>query len=239
MFNILYSIKRRLGIATAEEYKTHLVSVGIKIGAHTKFFSSKITIDEQRPWMIEIGDYTKITSGVMILQHDYSRSVIRRVYGQVVGESKKTIIGDNVFIGVNAIILMGTHIGNNSIVGAGSIVSGVFPDNVVIAGNPGKIICTIEDYYNKRKGSYLDEAIETFLEFKRKKGREPTIQEMGSFWPLFLPKSVSELKKEKIYTNLSGDDEDDIIKCWLKEEAPFSDYQEFKDFIYKKVINDA
>lgn len=46
---------------------------------------------------------------------------------------------------------MGTQLGNNVIVGAGSVVHGKFPDNVVIAGNPAKIICTLEEHYNNRK----------------------------------------------------------------------------------------
>lgn len=53
---------------------------------------------------------------------------------------KKITIGDNVWIGGGVIILKGTFIGNNSIVGAGSVVKGVFGDNVVIAGNPARVI---------------------------------------------------------------------------------------------------
>lgn len=49
-------------------------------------------------------------------------------------------IGDNCFIGMNSIILKGTIIGNNVVVGAGSVVHGKFPDNCIIAGNPAKII---------------------------------------------------------------------------------------------------
>lgn len=49
-------------------------------------------------------------------------------------------IGDNVFIGMNSIILKGTNLGNNVVVGAGSVVHGYFPDNCIIAGNPAKII---------------------------------------------------------------------------------------------------
>ncbi len=50
------------------------------------------------------------------------------------------VIGDNCFIGMNSIILKGTRIGNNVIVGAGSVVQGAFPDNCIIAGNPAKVI---------------------------------------------------------------------------------------------------
>lgn len=49
-------------------------------------------------------------------------------------------IGDDCFIGAECIILKGTKIGRNCVVGAGSVVSGTFPDNVIIAGNPAKII---------------------------------------------------------------------------------------------------
>lgn len=49
-------------------------------------------------------------------------------------------IGDNCFIGMNSIILKGTTLGNNVVVGAGSVVHGIFPDNCIIAGNPAKII---------------------------------------------------------------------------------------------------
>ena len=54
------------------------------------------------------------------------------------------VIGDNCFIGMNSIILKGTKLGNNVIVGAGSVVHGSFPDNCIIAGNPAKIIRHIE-----------------------------------------------------------------------------------------------
>ncbi len=49
-------------------------------------------------------------------------------------------IGENVFIGCNCIILKGSKIGNNCVIGAGSVVSGQFEDNCVIAGNPAKVI---------------------------------------------------------------------------------------------------
>ena len=137
---------------TSNEYITRLRGVGVSIGKGTHFFAPDNTIvDTQRPWLLSIGMYCKITSGVIILCHDYSRSVLRRVYGEVVEGAKPTTIGDNVFIGMNSIILMGCNIGNNTIVGAGSVCSGSYPPNSVIAGNPAKVICTLEQFYNKKK----------------------------------------------------------------------------------------
>lgn len=54
--------------------------------------------------------------------------------------SEAIVIGDNVFIGMNAIILKGVHIGNNAIVGAGSVVTKDIPANEIWAGNPAKFI---------------------------------------------------------------------------------------------------
>lgn len=54
--------------------------------------------------------------------------------------NKPIIIGKNVWIGANSVILPGIEIGNNSSVGAGSIVTKNIPENVIAAGNPARII---------------------------------------------------------------------------------------------------
>lgn len=59
---------------------------------------------------------------------------------RIVSSSKPVSIGDDVWIGGGAIILPGVTIGNNVVVGAGSVVARDIPDNVVVAGNPAKII---------------------------------------------------------------------------------------------------
>ena len=55
------------------------------------------------------------------------------------------------FIGANSILLPGTKIGKNTVVGAGSVVKGNIPDNVVVAGNPARVIKTTTEYYEKMK----------------------------------------------------------------------------------------
>ena len=56
------------------------------------------------------------------------------------GHKGLPIIGDNVVIGTHAQIIGNVTIGNNSIVGAGAIVTRDVPDNVVVVGNPAKIL---------------------------------------------------------------------------------------------------
>jgi acetyltransferase-like isoleucine patch superfamily enzyme len=55
-------------------------------------------------------------------------------------KTKPVRIGDNVWIGMNAIILKGVTIGDNSVIGAGAVVTKDVPANVVVAGNPAQII---------------------------------------------------------------------------------------------------
>ena len=229
MGKVLRKIINKLKYRESEQaYINVLKSKGIKIGAHTVFFDWKSNvIDMQRPWLLEIGDYCKITHGVIILTHDYSRSVMRRVYGEVVDGARPTIIGDNVFIGINAVILMGANIGNNVIVGAGSVVKGTIPDNVVVAGNPAHIICTLEEYYLKRKMCYVDEAKECLRIFVKKYKRVPSIEEMGAFFPIYLKRDREELKKHNIRTKLSGDEEMEVISCFLKSKGEYSSYDDF------------
>ena len=57
-----------------------------------------------------------------------------------VGPPKSIEIGDNVWLGVNVVVLKGVHIGANTIIGAGSVVVSDIPANTIAAGNPCKVI---------------------------------------------------------------------------------------------------
>lgn len=88
---------------------------------------------------IIIGSNTVIAAGVNIIDSNgHQVTSGNRTSGR--DKPEEIIIGENVWIGLNAIILKGTRIGNNSIVGAGSVVKGIFPNNVIIQGNPAVII---------------------------------------------------------------------------------------------------
>ncbi len=164
-------IKNRIKALTSNEYIWLLRYEGIKIGKGCKIFNTRNVCIETDPVLLEIGDYVKITQGVVIITHDYSRSVLRRVYGQIIGDGAPVIIGNNVFIGINSIILMGTELGNNTIVGAGSVVKGKFPPNVVIAGCPAKIICSLDEFHEKRKQQTVSEAKEYIRRFFKRYDR--------------------------------------------------------------------
>jgi len=104
------------------------------------------------PFLIEIGNNVTITRGVCFVNHDGSVALFRREYPglNVYGRIK---IGDNVFIGINSIIMPGVTVGSNVVIGAGSIVNRDVPDNVVIAGVPAKVIKTLPEYLKKSLNS--------------------------------------------------------------------------------------
>ena len=70
-----------------------------------------------------------------------------------VGKSLEVILEDNVWIGDSAIVNKGVRIGKNSIVGAGSVVVKNVPPNVVVAGNPAKIVKELDE----NEKNYTDE----------------------------------------------------------------------------------
>lgn len=73
---------------SSDSYISYLKKIGVEIGDRTTIFDPRTTnIDETRPWMIKIGDDVQITSGVTILTHGYDWSVLKGVYGEVLGSS--------------------------------------------------------------------------------------------------------------------------------------------------------
>ena len=62
---------------------------------------------------------------------------------------KEINIGDNVFIGMRTIVLPGTTIGDDVVIGAGSVVKGAIPGGTVWAGNPARMIQTTKEYRSK------------------------------------------------------------------------------------------
>ena len=111
------------------------VGSNIYIGNNTRINGAYIHSSES----INIGDNCVIASGVNILD---SNGHITYSLDRTVGRDtpKPIIIGNNVWIGINSIILKGTTIGNNSIISAGSVVKGVFPENSIISGNPAVLV---------------------------------------------------------------------------------------------------
>lgn len=172
--------------ADSESYIRYLWSKGMRIGAGTVIYDPRnVLIDETRPWLVEIGRNVQITRGVTLLTHGYEWSVLKGVYGEVLGSAGKVTIGDNVFLGVNSVILKGVSIGANTVIGAGSVVTRDIPGNCVAAGSPARVMMTLEEYREKRKAAQRSEARELVTEYRKVYGKEPDEKALSEFFPLF------------------------------------------------------
>ncbi|SEN61368.1 acyltransferase [Paenibacillus sp. OV219] len=91
---------------------------------------------------ISIGDNTLIGGNAKIMDNDFHPIEIEARNADIKEKigAKPITIGKNCFIGCNSLILKGTILGDGCVVGAGAVVSGVFEDNCVIAGNPARVI---------------------------------------------------------------------------------------------------
>lgn len=214
---------------SSEKFISRLRRKGVQVGEGTYFFDPQSTrIDCQRPHLLSIGNNVKVTAGVTVLCHDYSRSVFIDAFGENVGEAAATFIGNNVFIGINSIVLMGARIGDNCVIGAGSVVSGLIPPRSVAAGNPARVLCSIDDFFRKRQERELAAAELFAKEFAKTNGRAPTVDEMtDAFSWLYLPHTEETLTKYPHLFRMHGVDRERAISAFLSSSPAYSSYEDW------------
>ncbi len=149
IFNLLRD-KLYIAIKSGVEYARYK---GVKVGNDCRILTTKFGSE---PWLITIGNKVTITSGVVLLTHDGSTWSIKDQKGRRY-LYKRIVIGNNVFIGVNSILMPGVRIDDNVIIAAGSIVTKSVPSGVIVAGNPARIIGQYEDYKQQALANYISE----------------------------------------------------------------------------------
>lgn len=138
---------------------------GVKIGNDCRIYTTKFGTE---PWLIEIGNKVTVTKGVVLLTHDGSTWLFNDDKGRRF-LYKKIIIKDNVFIGVNSIIMPGVVIEDNVIVAAGSIVTKSVPSGVIIGGNPAKILGDYDTYKKRVFENYIsNDDMDPELDYKER-----------------------------------------------------------------------
>lgn len=125
-----------------EAYKTCLLTwqstASIRIGSNCMLNGTVIHSRSE----VVIGDNCMFGAGTVVLDSDFHSTTINPTIRreQVQAVDRPVVIGNNVWIGRNAIILKGVHIGDNSIIAAGSVVTKNIPPNQVFGGNPAHFI---------------------------------------------------------------------------------------------------
>ena len=114
------------------------VNSKISVGSNCRINGAYIHAQKE----IEIGNNCVIAAGVSIMDSNGHEVISSdRTKGRDIPQTIK--LGDNVWVGLNVIILKNTLIGDNCVVAAGSVVKGIFPENSLIMGNPVRIVKTL------------------------------------------------------------------------------------------------
>lgn len=219
--------------SSSDAYVAYLRSKGMTVGEDVRIYvPAKTTIDLQYPWMIEIGNHVRITQGVIILTHDYSWYVLKGCSGGLHGASGHVKIGDNVFIGMNAIITRNVTIGNNVIIGAGSVVTKDCLDNGVYAGNPARRIMDVETFARKRAESQLDEAKALAVNYYKAYGKKPEKEVFHEYFMLF--SSIEDVKNNRVFDKkMKKHQNAEQSEAYLAMHKPqFENYESFMEFCF-------
>ncbi len=110
--------------------------------------------DPSHCYLISIGDHCTICPNVRLIAHDASTK--RHLGYTKIGRIQ---IGDHCFLGDSSIVLPNVTIGSHSIVAAGAIVTKDVPPRSVVAGNPARIISSVDDYLKKMRDLSQDKKI--------------------------------------------------------------------------------
>ena len=218
--------------ASGAAYLKALADSGAKIGEDVIIYApTKTEIDKQYPWLIEIGNHVRITQGVIMLTHDYSWSVFKQISGEILGNARPIKIGNNVFIGMNSIILGGAEIGDNVIIGAGSIVSKKCESNSVYAGNPARKIMGLDEYTEKRRKEQFTEAKNMAQRYNSKFGCMPPSEIFHEFFMLFESgESLNKVFENKLKL---GNNYSESIAFMKKQKAFFDSYEDFLEACFR------
>lgn len=168
MKRILYTLIRTLAVSSRllrnrNIYmffltKAHKIN-GVRFIGNPRFIHQNAILDASGG--VSLGNNIVISTGVLLLTHDYSITTglisINEKPITDIAIKMPIIIGDNCFIGANSTLLPGTILGQNIIVGAGSIVKGTIPDYSIIAGNPAKLISDIRPWIQKKQIKFNSE----------------------------------------------------------------------------------
>lgn len=198
---------------------------GVKIGDNCIIRCPKTAlIDMTRPSLISIGNNVDMNRYFQILTHDWSSSVFRNKYHDFLNSSGKVTIGNNIYFGTNVTVLKGVTIGDNCIIGAHSLVTHDIPSDSVAAGIPCRVICSLDEYFSKRKKIAFEEAKEYVKSYRERFGKNPQASEMGEEFIYFVDKeNISNYTEIPIKFQLGAGYDD-----WLKyHKAPFGSLEEF------------
>ncbi len=137
-----------------ERKRRFLIKQGARIGKGTRFNCYTSAFGSE-PYLVEVGQDCLFAFGTYFVTHDGGIKVLnslKKFGSQQMLKMAPIKVGNNVYTGMYAMIMPGVTIGNNVIIGAHAVVTHDIPDNSVAVGIPARVVCSIEDYYQRCTG---------------------------------------------------------------------------------------
>lgn len=222
----LTNLELRWARTSPKRYINFLKKKGCKLGDNLWVTPAVDTlhIDVTRPSLVEIGNNVRLNMNFTLITHDGGFYVPLNLYHEFIPQSGKVKIGNNVYFGRNCSVFKGVTIGDNCIIGFGSVVTKDIPANSVAVGAPAKVVGTVEDYYSKRKKKCVDEALAYAKSIQDRFHRRPKLEEFWEEFPLFVDKENIDQYPSLPYKHQLGDSFD----YWLKNhEKTFDGFDAF------------
>ena len=149
IIRIVYSILLKDNVTCARK-------LGVRIGERCKILDEPGAVFGSEPWLVTIGNHVEITNGVRFLTHEGALWCLRDIVSgfKYADLFLPVVVGNNVMIGMNSLIMPGITIGDNVIIGAHAVVTSDIPSNTVFAGVPARQISTVEKFAEKMTGNH-------------------------------------------------------------------------------------
>lgn len=161
MKNIFDKLKLWWVKRNSHSYIKYLRNKGVVIGEGTFIRNPKsFGIDLQRAHLITIGSNVRFNYNNRLIAHDAAAKVFRMKFNDYLPSNGHITIGNNVWFARDVRVLKGVTIGDNCIIGLGAVVTHDIPANSVAVGTPARVICTLDEYYERRKKESLQESFE-------------------------------------------------------------------------------
>lgn len=223
---IISFINHQKALRSSDSYIKFLRAKGIKIGEGCYIPNPKsVQIDYSRPTLLEIGNNVRLNQDLTIMTHDFASHVFINAYNEFIPSHKKIKIGNNIYFGRKCTVLKGVTIGDNCIIGYGSVIMKDIPNNSVAAGSPAKVICSLDEYFEKRKRQYRQEAIEFGRSIRERYNRNPQIEDFYDDFPAFV--NADNMSKYPFNYNRIFTTEQ--LEVWKRNHQPY--FQSFEEFL--------
>lgn len=185
LYSLLQTAYHKVLEIKSEKYLQKLVANGLTIGEGTQITDiDSVFFDPSHCYLITIGRRCIIAPNVRFIAHDASTKLFLNYT-----KFAKIEVNDESFIGDSAILLPGVSVGPHSIVAASAVVTRDVPPNTIVAGNPARVISTLDAYLAKIRK--IEKAKKVFnenyyIEHLTKEKKKELLESIGSDFGLII-----------------------------------------------------